>query len=247
MRIRREGVRKMDDNYQIELYYGYQEGDEGIYHAFSTVDPAESPDSSNIADELACLLDTTPEDERFNWDSMLIKIPESILDRIRQEAIEHTLKSCQPTRKEYTMDSFRRMLHGNVIEATGRVASSPKGDACINYSSILTKLIQAAGRLVDYYASDLFISWREVMDDLDFACDQVYNGAGSPEQYEKSYLFGFREYGVDHASAVLAKYNNAGMYNNRYGAEYRELWRLDLCVNRDGEIRMCLYQVNKAV
>ena len=30
----------------------------------------------------------------------------------------------------------------------------------INYSSILTKLIQDAGRLCDIYASDLFINWQ---------------------------------------------------------------------------------------
>ncbi len=35
-----------------------------------------------------------------------------------------------------------------------------KQHQAINYSSILTKLIQDAGRLCDIYASDLFIYWQ---------------------------------------------------------------------------------------
>lgn len=34
----------------------------------------------------------------------------------------------------------------------------------INYSSILTKLIQEVGRLTDHYASDLFIEWKYLIE-----------------------------------------------------------------------------------
>ena len=53
--------------------------------------------------------------------------------------------------------------------------------------------------------------------------------------------------GVDHTAAVLAKYNEAGTYGNQYGAAYRELWRLDLSFKQDGEIKMSLYELDKAV
>lgn len=36
----------------------------------------------------------------------------------------------------------------------------------VNYSDILTKLIQEAGRICNYYASDLFIHWEYKVHDL---------------------------------------------------------------------------------
>lgn len=39
-----------------------------------------------------------------------------------------------------------------------------QGNWEINYSSILTKLIQEAGRWCEHYASDLFITWKHNID-----------------------------------------------------------------------------------
>ena len=58
----------------------------------------------------------------------------------------------------------------------------------INYSDILTELIQYAGRYCEHYASDLFIIWK-------------YNVEDKLKDHDlKSYsvMFGFRESGVDH-------------------------------------------------
>lgn len=71
--------------YQIELRYGYQECENGIYHAFETSDIEECADSREVAARLAGLLDCTPDDERFNWNSMYIALPEKTVDRIKQE------------------------------------------------------------------------------------------------------------------------------------------------------------------
>ena len=71
--------------YQIELHYGYQECEDGIYHAFETSDIEECADSRDIAARLAGLLDCTPNDESFNWNSMYVALPEKTVERIRQE------------------------------------------------------------------------------------------------------------------------------------------------------------------
>ena len=71
--------------YQINLHYGYQECEDGIYHAFETSDIEDRTDSSEIAVTLAGLLDCTPEDDRFNWNSMHIALPEKTVERIRAE------------------------------------------------------------------------------------------------------------------------------------------------------------------
>jgi hypothetical protein len=71
--------------YQIELHYGYQECEDGIYHAFETSDIEERADSRDIAARLAGLLDCTPNDGSFNWNSMYIALPEKTVERIKQE------------------------------------------------------------------------------------------------------------------------------------------------------------------
>ena len=71
--------------YQIELHYGYQECEDGIYHAFETSDIEECADSREVAARLAGLLDCTPNDESFNWNSMYVALPEKTVERIRAE------------------------------------------------------------------------------------------------------------------------------------------------------------------
>lgn len=58
----------------------------------------------------------------------------------------------------------------------------------INYSDILTKLIQYAGRYCEHYASDLFIIWKYNIEDK------------MKDRNLESFTLrlGFREMGVDH-------------------------------------------------
>ena len=58
----------------------------------------------------------------------------------------------------------------------------------INYSDILTELIQYAGRYCESYASDLFIIWK-------FCVDQKLKDR---ELESFTLTFGFRSMGVDH-------------------------------------------------
>ena len=119
---------------------------------------------------------------------------------------------------------FSRIAYGTkVIEAMGRNFN-------INYSSILTKLIQECGRLCESYASDLFITWNDIVQKL------------KENTIETSvYLFGIREMGVDHNEFILSRYNNDG-YHAKH--EYRKIYKLDVIVEGDS-IRMRLYEIER--
>ena len=71
--------------HQIKLHYGYQECEDGIYHSFEASDIEECADSREVAARLAGLLDCTPNDESFNWNSMYVALPERTVERIRAE------------------------------------------------------------------------------------------------------------------------------------------------------------------
>ena len=120
-------------------------------------------------------------------------------------------------------DFSYKCCYAKTIEAQGR-------NFDINYSSILTKLIQECGRLCEAWASDLFITWNSIEQKL------------KEKTMETSvYLFGIRENGVDHNDFILMRYNNHS-YSGRY--EYRKIYRLNIIV--DGElIRMELYEIDR--
>lgn len=97
-----------------------------------------------------------------------------------------------------------------------------KGKWEINYSSILTKLIQEAGRWCEHYASDLFIIWNNIDKKLD-------DGTMGTEQF----VFGFRSDGVDHKEWYELHKNDIG--------RYRAVWFLNVTVN-DRKIEMVLHR-----
>lgn len=108
----------------------------------------------------------------------------------------------------------------------------------LNYSSILTRLIQEAGRWCKSYASDLFIDWHSI--------DSAIRSGGLESG---AHLFGFRESGVDGNSFILSRYDQLNC-NSDPGAVYRAIWRLDIFVDNDTEdgrqrIRMSLYEVER--
>ena len=114
------------------------------------------------------------------------------------------------------------------IKADGYV-SSCSGVYEVNYSSILTRLIQEAGRFCEQFASDLFIDWKSIEKQIDCA-----------DVLDLVFLFGFRQSGVDGNSFILSRYNS-GAYRCPE-AEYRSMWRLDITADGD-EIEMILGRV----
>ena len=101
---------------------------------------------------------------------------------------------------------------GHFYEKTGRYE--------INYSSILTRLIQEAGRFCESFASDLFIDWQNVVNTIN----------EQDGEFESVFLFGFRQHGVDHDNFIFSRYKSEGIYAR---ANYRSMWRLD--VSADGK------------
>ena len=74
----------------------------------------------------------------------------------------------------------------------------------VNYSSILSFLIKEAGKYCERYASDLFISWEGVVEAL------------KKKDVNERFVFGIRDYGVDHEAFVTAYNDNPEVYGNRY-------------------------------
>lgn len=136
-------------------------------------------------------------------------------------------------KKEFTIDNFTKSDWYKSIEETGTWSTFDRKWG-INYSSILTELIQNAGRWCERYASDLFISWQTVENRLHkISMDNV------------SFLFGFRQSGVDHDTFIFSRFNQ-----NEYTEEYRAIYRLDLEFIKDDDIyysepklKMTLYRV----
>ena len=124
---------------------------------------------------------------------------------------------------EIEKDFSTKAYCSKVINARGR-------NFDINYSSILTKLIQECGRLCESYASDLFITWDSIVQKLKEKTMQT-----------SVYLIGIREMGVDHNEFIVHRYNNNGCYA-KY--EYRKIYRLDVIVESD-LIRMELYEIER--
>ncbi len=86
-----------------------------------------------------------------------------------------------------------------VAEASALV-HAPCGitDRNINWSDILTVLIQDAGRFAERHASDLFIGWKTV---------EQFLLSADPKELDRTYVFAFGIYesGVDHNEFLMEK------------------------------------------
>lgn len=116
-----------------------------------------------------------------------------------------------------TINDFKA-INNEVLETSGELTVNlftGERTVSINYSSVLTRLIQEAGRICEFYASDLFIGWRTIAESLEDGTIET-----------GSYLFGFRDSGVDEAKSVLYWYNET-----THGREYYSaIWKLDVDV-----------------
>lgn len=133
-----------------------------------------------------------------------------------------------------TINDFKP-INNEVLETFGEITVNlftGERTVSVNYSSILTRLIQEAGRICEFYASDLFIDWRSIVEALEDGT--IESG---------SYLFGFRDSGVDEAKSVLYWYNETSHGCDQYTA----IWRLDIDVELVApgrmSVRMKLYRV----
>lgn len=122
-------------------------------------------------------------------------------------------------KKEYTVQDFALTEENICMTAFGYWESNPDPAMekyCINYSSILTRLIQEAGKHCNSYASDLFVSWELIVKEFK---NIEYKGG--------RYLFGFRDTGVDHDTYVINAFNNQNVLGD-VKKRYKTLWILEI-------------------
>ena len=132
-----------------------------------------------------------------------------------------------------TLENFKFNPDSTIIEENGYWQHDMFGKLCydINYSGILTKLIQEAGKNCRYYASDLFISWNSLIREMEEKGIDFEGG---------KYLFGFRESGVDHNNYVFNVFNPYGCITSNVKGYYKELYMLDIMVEKAGRMKMKL-------
>ena len=118
---------------------------------------------------------------------------------------------------EEQLEDAKNALNGIIIEEGER---RNDGVWIINTSSILTRLIQEAGRWCERFASDLFISWSVIDKKLD-------NGTMQTEQF----VFAMYDNGIHHKA----------WYECNKDKNYRKVWFLDVETNKD-KIKMTLHK-----
>ena len=123
--------------------------------------------------------------------------------------------------KDEQIAELRSALSGTITE-TGSY-NPLEGKWEINYSSILTRLIQEAGRWCESYASDLFVQWKYKID------QKLDNGT----LYTNTFVFAFRDSGVD-SEEWYENHKNEHNY-------YRAVWFLDVLTDK-GKIKMMLHK-----
>lgn len=79
--------------HKIELFYGCERGEEGVYHSFLTGDPDDHSDLETVEKALADMLSLDPDDQSFNWDSMYIDLPDSVVEKIKAEGVKEYLEN----------------------------------------------------------------------------------------------------------------------------------------------------------
>ena len=123
--------------------------------------------------------------------------------------------------KDEQIADLRSIISGTITE-TGSY-NPLEGKWEINYSSILTRLIQEAGRWCESYASDLFVQWKYSID------QKLDNGT----LYTDTFVFAFRDSGVD-SEEWYENHKNEHNY-------YRAVWFLDVLTDK-GKIKMMLHK-----
>lgn len=90
----------------------------------------------------------------------------------------------------------------------------------VPYSNILSRLIVEAGKRCKSYASDLFISWESVLNDI----------SKIEENTNLTYYFGFRDMGVDHEVFIQTRLDSPEAYGEK---PFESIFRLDVKVDME--------------
>lgn len=130
--------------YQINLFYGYEEGECGIYHAFEAADPDAEINEDAMEKRLAEMLQVEPQDDSFNWDSMYIALPDSVVERIKNDAIMQFRAGKEEGKK------MEQTIKEAICEFVENNYGEEPEDACYNIEE-LSKAVASALSEVDSY------------------------------------------------------------------------------------------------
>ena len=133
------------------------------------------------------------------------------------------LEQLKPKKSFEPIVAYGSILPVNIKENDDRIHAN------INYSEILSKLIEEAGIHCKAHASDLFILWQHFLNDV-----SKQDKDGTVTEY-----FGFRELGVDHESFIKVKLENEDVYGKDH---YASIFRLDCSIHKE-VVTMKLYQL----
>jgi len=121
--------------YQINLYYGYEEHECGIFHSFQAESPAAKINTDTMRKDLAAQLDLDADDERFNWNSMYINLPDSVVAKIQADTIraiqqKYNLVSLSDIADKALKDLSHQLREGKNLNSYGEpvaVTELPNG------------------------------------------------------------------------------------------------------------------------
>lgn len=90
---------RMAHRYQVKLCYGYEQNEDGsIFHAFEAIGPDESPVDLSIDKKLCDVLEA--DKDNFDWDWLFLALPDSIVSKIRSDAVEELSTTQTVTNQE---------------------------------------------------------------------------------------------------------------------------------------------------
>ena len=78
-------------NYQLELYYAYENGGCGIHHAFELADTDYANDDDAFAEALAKRLNTDVNSDSFYCNSVYITLPDDLVAQIKGDGLKEYL------------------------------------------------------------------------------------------------------------------------------------------------------------
>lgn len=129
---------------------------------------------------------------------------------------------------EFKMKEITKSATGGFMEND---PYSNYGHWDINYSDILSDLICKAGRYCKHYASDLFITWCSIKENLE-----------NPDYKGDTYLFGFRDMGVDHTPWIQCRLDDPWKKAKEIIKEnYKEIMMLTVRTDRENNIITMIY------
>lgn len=78
--------------YYINLNYGYEQTEAGVFHSFVALSPEMSVRDDKMETLLAVMLDADPVESNFDWNSVYVDLPDDLIAKIKQDGVNEFLE-----------------------------------------------------------------------------------------------------------------------------------------------------------